>query len=87
MPNLELMTIDEAAALLGESRRTTTRRIESEQLAATRLKKGKGVYVLERSQVIALAEELLAERQKRRDDLEAVLTDAKAAMESAGAAS
>jgi excisionase family DNA binding protein len=82
MPNLDLLTIARAAELLGESRNSTARRVAAGELSATKLDGRKGAHLLQRSEVVALAEQLQADRREASAAIDAKLAQAKTAMSS-----
>lgn len=77
----DLLTIAQAAKLLGESRQSTARRVANEEISSTRLgDSDQGAHLLPRAEVLALA-------TKRAEEKRARLAKMESEIESAGAAS
>lgn len=83
MVTRDLVTVAQAGTLLGESRSKIERRLELGQLSFDKIDTPRGARLLKRVEVVALAEQLAAERRQTNEALEAKLEEAKAAMTSA----
>lgn len=71
------MALSEAAELLGESRSTVHRRIRKGELSAEKVAGARGLWILKRDEVLALAASLNAGRKAEVARLDAELKSAR----------
>lgn len=78
MPNLDLITIAQAAVILDENRSRTARRVDHKEIPSVKMDGAKRPYLLHRSDVLKLAAKLAATRRAEADSADAALEAAKA---------